>query len=81
MWPKRRTDQPGDIWLLVLLVWSFPLLGISLGILFPTSQSVLLQSSKRSIAVPVLRQDLTPLNEPMPTKKLVFVPSSRTTGN
>lgn len=74
MWRKMRMVQPGDIWLLVLLVWSFPLLGISLGILFPTLPTGWQQSNKPSIAVPAWRQDLIPLSAHKSIKKTDFAP-------
>lgn len=73
MWPKKMA-RPGDIWLLALLLWCFPLLGISLGILFPMSATSWRPSTKYSIAVPAFRQDWTPKSVSTPTKKAVSAP-------
>lgn len=80
MWFKMIVALHGDIWLLALLPLSFLLLGISLGILYPTSVIDLPSSSKLSTVVPVWRQGWTPSNAPTPIKKLVFVPSNKTIG-
>ena len=72
MWPKTLVARPGDIWLLALLLWCFPLLGISLGILFPLHETSSPKYSTPSTAVPVYRQDWTPSNEPKPITKTGF---------
>lgn len=81
MWFKRIVGQHGDTWLWGLLPLSFLLLGISLGILYPTSAIEWRSSSRHLIIVPTWRQGWTPSNEPIATKSFVSEASNRNTGS